>query len=81
MSIEAVLLIVILTFGFGALLNRWDMRLEPARSRIKKTAQFAGPLNRRHLFGEGRCRFISPFSARAGFSFGGPRNGFRTKHN
>jgi hypothetical protein len=26
MSIEAVLLIVILTFGFGSALNRWEMR-------------------------------------------------------
>ena len=26
MSIETVLLIVILTFGFGSVLNRWEMR-------------------------------------------------------
>jgi hypothetical protein len=33
MSIEAVLLIVILTFGFGSVLNRWDMRLGGLRRR------------------------------------------------
>jgi hypothetical protein len=38
MSIETVLLIVILAFGFGSLLNRWDMRLKLARSRIKNGA-------------------------------------------
>jgi hypothetical protein len=27
MSIDTVLLILILTFGFGFVLNRWDMRL------------------------------------------------------
>src|SRR5262245_2665599 len=32
-SIEAVLLIVILTFGFGSVLNRWDMRLSRLRRR------------------------------------------------
>jgi hypothetical protein len=33
MSIEAVLLIVIVTFGFGSVLNRWDMRLGRLRRR------------------------------------------------
>jgi hypothetical protein len=28
MSIETVLLIVIVTFGFASVLNRWDMRLK-----------------------------------------------------
>jgi hypothetical protein len=36
MSIEAVLLIVILTFGFGSVLNRWDMRLKPYAVENKK---------------------------------------------
>jgi hypothetical protein len=31
MSIEAVLLIVIVTFGFASMLNRWDMRLKRRR--------------------------------------------------
>ena len=31
MSIETVLLIVLLTFGFGSVLNRWEMR--PGRRR------------------------------------------------
>jgi hypothetical protein len=33
MSIDTVLLIVILTFGFGFVLNRWDMRLSRSRRR------------------------------------------------
>ena len=33
MSIETVLLIVILTFGFGIMLDRWNMRLCRSRRR------------------------------------------------
>jgi hypothetical protein len=33
MSIETVLLIVILTFGFGIMLDRWNMRLSRSRRR------------------------------------------------
>jgi hypothetical protein len=33
MSIETVLLILILTFGAGVVLNRWDMRLNCSRRR------------------------------------------------
>jgi hypothetical protein len=37
MSIEAVLLIVILTFGFGSVLNRWEMR--PGRLRRRRAGR------------------------------------------
>jgi hypothetical protein len=37
MSIETILLIVILTFGFGSVLNRWEKR--PAR--VRETRQRA----------------------------------------
>jgi hypothetical protein len=34
MSIETVLLILILTFGFGFVLNRWDMRPRLRRRQV-----------------------------------------------
>jgi hypothetical protein len=37
MSIETVLLIVILTFGFGFVLNRWEMR--PGRLRRRRAGR------------------------------------------
>jgi hypothetical protein len=45
MSIETVLLIVIVTFGFASLLNRWDMRLK-RRGQEKKELKLTvfGPL-------------------------------------
>jgi hypothetical protein len=38
MSIETVLLIVIVTFAFGFVLDRWNMRL--SRSRRRQSAGF-----------------------------------------
>jgi len=34
MSIETVLLIVIVTFAFGFVLDRWNMRLSPTGGKI-----------------------------------------------
>ena len=43
MSIETVLLIVILTFGFGIMLDRWNMRLSCSRRRHAEWARHVAP--------------------------------------
>ena len=45
MRIETVLLIVILTFGLGFVLNRWDL----GRSRFRRGSLYGGASGRRRV--------------------------------
>lgn len=45
MRIEMVLLIVILTFGLGFVLNRWDL----GRSRFRRGSLYGGAWGRRRV--------------------------------